>query len=388
MPPKPEPSPPTMHVLAGPNGAGKSTLYDLRLSRYVAAPFVNADRIQKAELQDQSVQGAYEAARIAEQRRRAHLAAGTSFVTESTFSHPSKLELVDNAKGAGFRVIVHHVGVRAAELSLARVAARVRGGGHDVPSDKVVERFERNQPLIRLAVLRADRAFVYDNSVAARPPLWLIEFRDGVVQRIAPEIAPWAMALYARELEHIGLVRQNPTQASFDEAARIAVKLGGPQATLRRGGDPSFDYEGPIVGETALHWVQRNAVSTFTAHAKAHVAGRPELGARVRITYRRLEHPAAVPLTAADKGTAGESDEGRARRDAFLAAPKHEALDAHPELESTYAAFEAMAREIETAERGKGLTRTQKRALLEQLRQRIGAALASGRLLHPEGRRP
>jgi predicted ABC-type ATPase len=263
MPDTPEPSPPTMQVLAGPNGAGKSTLYDLRLSRYVGAPFVNADRIQKGELHDQSMQGAYAAARIAEERRRRHLAEGTSFVTdaptlaalaaprggsspsgtaqrrtESTFSHPSKLALVDDAKAAGFRVIVHHVGVRSAALSIARVASRVRDGGHDVSGDKVVERFERNQPLIRDAVLRADRAFVYDNSVAARPPQFLIEFRDGHVHRIDAEVAPWAMKLNATELEHISFARQNPTLASFDEAARIAGRADG-------------DGRGPCVGALA-----------------------------------------------------------------------------------------------------------------------------------------
>jgi predicted ABC-type ATPase len=391
MPDTPEPSPPTMHVLAGPNGAGKSTLYDLRLSRWVGAPFVNADRIQKAELRDQSMQGAYAAARIAEERRRAHLAEGASFVTESTFSHPSKLALVDDAKAAGFRVIVHHVGVRSAAMSIARVASRVRDGGHDVPAEKVVERFERNQPLIREAVLRADRAFVYDNSVAARPPRFLIEFRDGRVHRIGMEIAVWAMTLYVKELEHISRGRQNPPLASFDEAARIAAKVAGTHAAVRRGGDISFDYHGPIVGETALHWLQRHEDSNFTAHAKAHVAGTVQFGDRVRIAYDGPERAVSTPF-GGHAAVPGETAEGMTRREAFLASPRQAALTAHPELASTYQAFDAMTSEIATAGRGRPLTRAQQRALLQQLRERIGAALATGRLLHigdrpPEGGR-
>ena len=57
-----------MFVLAGPNGAGKSTLYQTVIAPKIDAPFINADLIQKAELQDQSMDAAYEAARIAEQR--------------------------------------------------------------------------------------------------------------------------------------------------------------------------------------------------------------------------------------------------------------------------------------------------------------------------------
>lgn len=43
-----------MFVLAGPNGAGKSTLYQTVIAPKIDAPFINADLIQKAELQDQS----------------------------------------------------------------------------------------------------------------------------------------------------------------------------------------------------------------------------------------------------------------------------------------------------------------------------------------------
>ena len=81
-------------MLAGPNGAGKSTLYEQRIRPMVQAPFINADQIQQDELKDPSMAAAYRAAEIAERRRRSHLAAGTSFVSESTFSHESKLQLI------------------------------------------------------------------------------------------------------------------------------------------------------------------------------------------------------------------------------------------------------------------------------------------------------
>ncbi len=112
---------PVMIVLAGPNGAGKSTLYHTRVAPIFAGPFINADLIQRDELKDGALDASYEAARIASERRAAFIAEKRDFVTETVFSHPSKLSLVDKAKAAGFTLIVMHVGVETPELSVARV---------------------------------------------------------------------------------------------------------------------------------------------------------------------------------------------------------------------------------------------------------------------------
>ena len=40
-----------MYMIAGPNGAGKSTLYDTVISTKIKATFINADQIQKNEIQ-------------------------------------------------------------------------------------------------------------------------------------------------------------------------------------------------------------------------------------------------------------------------------------------------------------------------------------------------
>nr|WP_238474170.1 hypothetical protein [Altericroceibacterium spongiae] len=50
-------------------------------------------------------------------------------MTETVFSHPSKLELIDEARTKGFTVIVMHVGVETPDLSVARVGTRVEEGG-------------------------------------------------------------------------------------------------------------------------------------------------------------------------------------------------------------------------------------------------------------------
>lgn len=187
---------PTLFLIAGPNGAGKSTFYETVLAERIAAPFINADIIQRDELEDPSPKASYRAADIAGDRRRDYIASGQSFVTETVFSHPSKLELLQDARDAGFRIIVFHLALASADLAVARVEARASEGGHPVPEDKVRGRFERNAPLIRQAALMADRAMVFDASALNERPAVLLELAHGQVVRRAGRVPDWFEELY------------------------------------------------------------------------------------------------------------------------------------------------------------------------------------------------
>lgn len=191
---------PTIILLAGPNGAGKSTLYETRVAPSFAGLFINADIIQREELRDASPEASYEAARIASVRRAEYLAEGRDFVTETVFSHRSKLELVDEARAAGFTVIVMHVGVDSPELSVRRVSARVDEGGHSVPVEKIRARYERGAPLIRAAVLKADRGMVFDNSGLNQPPSHCLTFSDGRLVFAQPHLPAWIRSVYEADL--------------------------------------------------------------------------------------------------------------------------------------------------------------------------------------------
>lgn len=193
---------PILHILAGPNGAGKTTLYEARVRQLAKAPFVNADQLsfealgRHAETRKEAELGQS----LANARRDTLMAAGESLVTESTFSHPSKLELIRQAKALGYRVIVYHVNVESADDAVARVAAREARGGHPVPEANIRGRYERNQPLIREAVRMADWAFVFDNSALGAPPRRLITFVSGQATDVAQDLPAWAGALYGGDL--------------------------------------------------------------------------------------------------------------------------------------------------------------------------------------------
>jgi predicted ABC-type ATPase len=191
---------PTMIVLAGPNGAGKSTLYQSRVAPSFAGPFINADIIQREELGDPSPEASYEAAQIATARRAEYLEQGRDFVTETVFSHPSKLDLVDEARARRFSVIIMHVGVNTPELSIARVGARVEEGGHIVPEEKIRLRYTRGSPFIRAAILKADRGMVFDNSRLNQPPNHCLTFSHGRLVFALPHLPRWIRSVYAADL--------------------------------------------------------------------------------------------------------------------------------------------------------------------------------------------
>ena len=187
-------------MLAGPNGAGKSTLYETRIAPDLAVPFINADIIQRDELKVEDVNAAYKAAEIAAERRAEYLGQGKSFVTESVFSHPSKLDLIRQGRVAGFRTMLFHVGVEHPDLSVARVRERVKEGGHSVPEDRIRQRYDRNSPLIRKAVLLSDVAHVFDNSRLNMPPERMLSFVRGKLSFVYRQLPDWVLRTYREDI--------------------------------------------------------------------------------------------------------------------------------------------------------------------------------------------
>ena len=154
---------PILHLLVGPNGAGKTTFFEQVIGPVTGLEFVNADRIAAERWPGSEPRHAYEAAKLAAARRDELIAARGSFATETVFSHPSKLQMLERARAAGYRTYLHVLLVPKA-LAVARVRNRVQTGGHDVPRHKVEERFDRLWPLVAGAVAIADEATVYDSS--------------------------------------------------------------------------------------------------------------------------------------------------------------------------------------------------------------------------------
>lgn len=169
---------PLLHLLVGPNGSGKTTFHEQVLGPATGLPFINADLIARELWPSADHDRSYEAAKIAAQRRADMIGRRQSFIAETVFSHPSKIQLIRQAQQADFLVVVHVVLVPLA-LSMRRVEAGVRHGGHDVPVLKQQERFQRLWPLVADALRLADEGFVYDNGSAKAPYRVVAHFENG-----------------------------------------------------------------------------------------------------------------------------------------------------------------------------------------------------------------
>ena len=192
---------PVFYLLAGPNGAGKSTLYASAVSAGLIpadAEFVNADLHEAAHLQQvrDPLKRSQQARQWADQRRAQYLSEGATFVSETVFSHLSKLALISAAQAHGFAVVLLAVCVDDPRQLLTRVRQRELEGGHGVPADRVLARYPRTVANLSQAVMLADLALLYDTSRprnrVVQPPRLVGRCRAGeVVWRDASAPPEW-----------------------------------------------------------------------------------------------------------------------------------------------------------------------------------------------------
>ncbi len=156
---------PIVVALAGSNGAGKSTFFQAFLTA-CGLRFVNADELAK-----QLAIGAYEAAQSAAAIRSALIAKKESFIFETVFSDPvgEKVEMLRSLTKQGYKVVLIFIQIEDAATSIQRVSMRVGQGGHDVPDEKLLARFERTRQNLQSAIKVLPNVLVFDNSNLADP---------------------------------------------------------------------------------------------------------------------------------------------------------------------------------------------------------------------------
>lgn len=129
-------------ILAGPNGAGKTTFAQEYLPQEADCPvFVNADLIAAGLSPFRPELAAIRAARLMLEEVARHAAAGDNFAFETTLAGRGYARMIPRWRAAGYRVELIFLKLDHAETALARVAERVRQGGHDIPEAVVRRRF-------------------------------------------------------------------------------------------------------------------------------------------------------------------------------------------------------------------------------------------------------
>jgi predicted ABC-type ATPase len=206
---------PCIYVVAGTNGGGKSTVVGAAIVES-GAEYFNPDDIARGlriadpalTQQDANIRAWNEGKTCLERAIESRL----TYAFETTLGGDTIPKLLERALAAGIDVKMWYVALASAELHVARVQVRVLKGGHDIPSEKIRERYDRSRENLVRLLPRLTELRVFDNSADADPqaghtpePRLVLHTRRGAILTMCqPEDVPeWAKPVVSAAIRSV-----------------------------------------------------------------------------------------------------------------------------------------------------------------------------------------
>ena len=159
-------------IIAGPNGAGKTTFARSFLPSEARCPrFINADLLAAGLSPFAPDAAAIKAGRLMLQEIAACARRGESFAFETTLSGLGYLAHIRRWRAQGYHVSIFFLSLPHADVAVARVAERVRQGGHHVPENVIRRRFVAGLRNFEMTYKAAVDAWARYDNVSASPVL-------------------------------------------------------------------------------------------------------------------------------------------------------------------------------------------------------------------------
>jgi predicted ABC-type ATPase len=207
------PKRPRLFVLAGVNGAGKSSVAGGML-KATGLTWFNPDSfarrlVARGFAQDDANGQAWA---FGKRKLEEAIASGLDFAFETTLGANTIPRLLAEA-AATHDVIMIFCGLASVQMHVDRVKFRVENGGHDIPLEKIVQRWTGSRENLIGLLPHLAGLQVFDNSATVAEgeklpsPILVLEMRDGRMMHPGPDSATslaatpgWAKPMVAAAL--------------------------------------------------------------------------------------------------------------------------------------------------------------------------------------------
>ncbi|MGG1597814.1 zeta toxin family protein [Paenibacillus naphthalenovorans] len=157
---------PIMYVFAGNNGSGKSTIRNLIVDRLGISINIDPDALARGMDSNHPERRKVSAGKEAIKLARDCIHNSRDFSIETTLAGGNAIRLMRDAKTNGFEVTMFYVGLGDYRLNIERVAARVKNGGHHIPTEDIIRRHDTSMQNLMSHLHLLDHLIVIDNSRA------------------------------------------------------------------------------------------------------------------------------------------------------------------------------------------------------------------------------
>ncbi|MGN7169433.1 zeta toxin family protein [Paenibacillus cellulositrophicus] len=184
---------PIIYVFAGNNGSGKSTIRNLIIDRLGISVNIDPDALARSIDADQPESRKISAGKKAIKLARDCIENKRDFSVETTLAGGNAIRLMKEAKNKGFEVTMFYVGLGDYRLNIERVAARVRNGGHHIPTEDIIRRHSTSIKNLHLNLILIDYLIVIDNSEASGEIV--LQAKNNVITHEVSHLPAWAKSI-------------------------------------------------------------------------------------------------------------------------------------------------------------------------------------------------